>query len=116
VGSYFLLGISLFLTGVLYEKNYIRHTKLLPMKSQPIDEMSTENLRKNYKIIKLITAILFGALIVMAASAIYKTYTKGFGAFSILPLAFLPAFITNIINFKKIKKELIARGENLGHS
>ncbi|HCL06938.1 MAG TPA: redox-active disulfide protein 2 [Chitinophagaceae bacterium] len=81
------------------------------MKSQPISEMSTENLKKNYKAMKLATGILAGFFIVMLASGVYITFTKGFGTISILPLVFLPVFIGNITNLKKIKTELITRGE-----
>lgn len=81
------------------------------MKSQPISEMNTENLKKNYKAMKLATGILSGMFMVMVASGIYITMTKGFGAVSILPLVFLPLFISNITNLKKIKTELINRGE-----
>lgn len=81
------------------------------MKPQPISEMSTEQLKKNYKAMKLATGILSGMFMIMAGSGLYITLTRGFGAVSILPIVFLPLFITNIINLKKIKNELIARGE-----
>ncbi len=85
------------------------------MKSQPIAEMSTEVLKKNYKAMKLVIIILSVFLLIMVGSSVYVTLTKGFGAVSILPIAFLPLFILNIVNRKKIKTELIARGENLDH-
>lgn len=81
------------------------------MKPQPISEMSTENLKKNYKAMKLVMGILSGMFIVMVVSGVYITLTKGFGTISILPLVFLPIFISNITNLKKIKTELITRGE-----
>lgn len=81
------------------------------MKQEPISEMSTEKLKKNYKAMKLAIGVLSGMFIVMAVSGLYITLTKGFSTISILPLVFLPIFIGNIINLKKIKNELIARGE-----
>ncbi|TDO28657.1 redox-active disulfide protein 2 [Sediminibacterium goheungense] len=86
------------------------------MKSQPIAEMSTEVLKKNYKTMKMVIIILSVFLLIMVGSGVYITLTKGFGAVSILPIAFLPLFMLNMVNFKKIKKELTARGENLGDS
>ena len=83
------------------------------MKSQPISEMSTKDLRKNYKTIRILTMVLSGLFVVMAFSSVYITINKGFGASSILPLVFLPSFIINITNLKKIKSELLARGETL---
>lgn len=77
------------------------------MKSQPISEMSTENLKKNYKVMKLVTGILSVFFVVMAASGLYIALTKGFGTTTIIPLVFFPIFINNIINLKKIKNELI---------
>lgn len=87
------------------------------MKSQPILEMSTDVLKKNYKTIKMVIIILSVFLLIMAGSGIYIyiTLSKGFGAVSMLPFAFLPLFILNIVNLKKIKNELIARGETMNN-
>lgn len=73
--------------------------------------MSTEVLKKNYKSMKTVIIILSVFMVIMVGSGIYITLSKGFGAVSMLPFAFLPLFILNIVNLKKIKNELIARGE-----
>lgn len=83
------------------------------MKSPPISEMNTEMLKKNYKTMKMVIIILSVFLVIMVGSGIYITLSKGFGAVSILPFAFLPLFVLNIVNLKKIKNELITRGETL---
>jgi len=79
------------------------------MRQEPISEMSTEKLKKNYKVMKLAIGILSGMFIIMAVSGLYITLTKGFGTISILPLVFLPLFVNNIIQLKKIKTELLTR-------
>lgn len=83
------------------------------MKSPPISEMNTEMLKKNYKTMKMVIIILSVFLVIMVGSGVYITLSKGFGAVSILPFAFLPLFVLNIVNLKKIKNELITRGETL---
>ena len=83
------------------------------MNQPPIAEMSTEVLKKNYKSMKTVIIILSVFMVIMVGSGIYITLSKGFGAVSVLPLAFLPLFILNIVNLKKIKNELITRGEML---
>ncbi|MFW2475474.1 MAG: hypothetical protein ACN4EP_01080 [Sediminibacterium sp.] len=83
------------------------------MKSPSISEMNTEVLKKNYKTMKMVIIILSVFLVIMVGSGIYITLSKGFGAVSILPFAFLPLFVLNIVNLKKIKNELITRGETL---
>jgi hypothetical protein len=81
------------------------------MKSQPISEMSTESLKKNYKVMRFVTGILLSIVIIITGSAAYVTVTKGVGVVSILPIIFVPMFVNNIVNLKKAKAELIARGE-----
>ncbi len=81
------------------------------MRQEPISEMSTEKLKKNYKVMRFATAILSGMFIFMTGSAAYLTVTKGFSTISVLPIIFLPMFVNNIVNLKKTKAELIARGE-----
>jgi len=112
--AYFKKSLKLCFTNYLIsaKKTIFGSPKYPPMKTQPISEMSTENLKKNYKAMKLVTGILTGCFIVMVGSALYIGFTKGFGTTTtILPLVFVPLFISNIINLKKIKKELVARGE-----
>ncbi len=62
---------------------------------------------------KMVIIILSVFLVIMVGSGVYITLSKGFGAVSILPFAFLPLFVLNIVNLKKIKNELITRGETL---
>ena len=79
------------------------------MRQEPISEMSTEKLKKNYKAMKLATGILTGLFIVMIASGVYVTIRKGFGVPFLLLFVFLPLFVNNIIQLKKIKTELLTR-------
>lgn len=83
------------------------------MASKPIAEMTTEELKKTGKSLKIATSILCGVLVVMVASSIYLFIDKGFSASTIMPFVFLPLFILNLANLKKIKQELVSRGEEL---
>jgi len=79
------------------------------MASKPISEMTTEELHKTAKSMKIIVTILVASLIVMAASAVYLFIKKGFSATTILPIVFFPLVSLNMANMKKIKAELLSR-------
>lgn len=81
------------------------------MASKPISEMTTAELQKTAKSLKIVVAILAGTMIVMTASCVYLFIKKGFGPTTILPIVFLPLFTMNIANMKKIKAELLSRND-----
>lgn len=79
------------------------------MASKSISEMTTEELQKTEKFLKLATSILGVVLILMTASSVYLFIDKGFSAVTVMPIVFLPLFTMNMANMKKIKKELLIR-------
>ncbi len=79
------------------------------MKQVPLSELSQEELLKKEKTLKAASTVLGGMLVVLAAASVYLTYLQGFTVFSVLPVAFLPIFIVNIGNLKKIKAEISSR-------
>ncbi len=79
------------------------------MASKPISEMTTEELLKTDKSLRLAIIIMGVFLVLMTASSIYIFTKKGFSATSVLPIVFLPLFTMNMANRKKVKSELIKR-------
>ena len=79
------------------------------MASKPISEMTTEELQKTDKSLRLAIQIMGVFLVLMTASSIYIFTQKGFSATSVLPIVFLPLFTMNLANRKKVKSELIKR-------
>lgn len=79
------------------------------MKEKKFSETSTEELQRTKKTLQTITGILLGALIVLIALSLYITFTKGFTALLIIPLALLPIAILNFLTVKKINKEIESR-------
>lgn len=79
------------------------------MASKPISEMTTEELQKTEKSLKLSIKFIGVILILMLASSIYLFVDKGFSATTVMPIIFIPLFTMNIANLKKIKAELSTR-------
>jgi hypothetical protein len=79
------------------------------MKQLPLSELSQEELLKKVKTAKVAISALGGLLIVLVASTVYLTYLQGFSVFTVLPVAFLPLFIINVSNLKKIQAEIASR-------
>lgn len=79
------------------------------MKQVPLSELSQEELLKKEKTSKAANAALGGLLIVLVASTVYLTYLQGFSVFTVLPVAFLPLFILNVSNLRKIQAEIASR-------
>ena len=79
------------------------------MKQVPFSELSQDELLKKEKTLKAASTVMGGMLVVLAAASVYLTYLQGFTVFSVLPVAFLPIFIVNIGNLKKIKAEISSR-------
>lgn len=79
------------------------------MKQVPLSELSQEELLKKEKTLKAASTVLGGMLVVLAAASVYLTYLQGFSVFTALPVAFLPMFIINLGNLKKIQAEITSR-------
>ena len=79
------------------------------MKQVPLSELSQEELLKKVKTGKIAISALGGLLIVLVAATVYLTYLQGFSVFTVLPVAFLPLFILNVSNLKKIQAEIASR-------
>ncbi len=79
------------------------------MKQVPLSELSQEELLKKEKTLKAASTVLRGMLVVLAAASVYLTYLQGFSVFSVLPVTFLPIFIVNVGNLKKIQAEIASR-------
>jgi hypothetical protein len=74
------------------------------MKQLP--KMSIEELNKEQKSTKFITAVLIGAFI----GSIFLAFQNGFNMLTMIPVFFLPLVIINFNRLKKIKEELRLRG------
>ena len=79
------------------------------MAQKQLSEMTTEELNKNLKLMRVAIAVISASIGVMIVSAILNYSKKGFTVFTVLPLMFVPILTMNIANMKKIKAELIAR-------
>ncbi len=79
------------------------------MKQVPLSELSQEELLKKVKTGQIAISALGGLLIVLVAATVYLTYLQGFSVFTVLPVAFLPLFIINVSNLKKIQAEIASR-------
>jgi hypothetical protein len=79
------------------------------MKPKPLSEFSTEELKKNEKGMKIAVIVLGVCVGLMFLSGGYLFTKKGFTASTILPLVFLPLWLLNYRNWKKLKEELAKR-------
>ncbi len=79
------------------------------MKQVPLSELNQEELLKKEKTLKAASTVLGGMLAILAAASAYLTYLQGFSVFTVLPVAFLPMFIINLGNLKKIQAEIASR-------
>lgn len=83
------------------------------MKSKKISEMSNEELLKNEKVIKTITALFGGTLLFLFIITIFlNIIKKEFNPLTIIPIALFSIFIININSLKEIKKEKEKRNLN----
>ncbi len=78
------------------------------MTARSISEMSTENVKKNYKAMKRAIGILSALFIVLVALGTYVTIKKDIGFPLFLLFTSLPLFINNMGSFKKLKAERFA--------
>lgn len=79
------------------------------MKNENLGLQDTESLQKKQKLLKMVTAMLGGMLMVLLVLAIYISFKKGFSALVVVPIALMPILMLNVISIKNIKKELTSR-------
>ncbi|MBB2143894.1 redox-active disulfide protein 2 [Pedobacter sp. LMG 31464] len=79
------------------------------MSKKSLSELSNEELLKNEKTLKTITAMLAGAILVLFIINIVLAFKKGFSALSAVPIALLPIVIINFSSLKEMKKEIKSR-------
>jgi len=83
------------------------------MKENPYAKLTLDELNAKVKSLKSITSSITsafsGILLIMTFIGVFLSIRQGFRVFSVLPVAFLPLFIININNIKKIKEEIKSR-------
>lgn len=79
------------------------------MKPKPLAELSTEELIKMEKGMKIAVIVLGACVVLMLFSGGYLFAKKGFSTSTLLPIIFLPLWMINYRNWKKIKEELQKR-------
>jgi hypothetical protein len=73
-------------------------------------ELTNEALIKTEKNLKILISIFIGVLIALFGTAIYVTFTKGFTATVVTPIALSVVLIILIRNWKEHKAEIKTRG------
>lgn len=76
-----------------------------------LSNLSLEELNKRAKTSKFFTGLLGGILLVQFAVGIYLVTKQGFNVFIVIPVAFLPIFMVNMMGLKKINEEIARRKE-----
>jgi hypothetical protein len=79
------------------------------MAQKQLSEMTDEELKKNMRLMTIAVTVIIVSIIIMFISAVYSYLKKGFGITAVLPFAFMPIAIINLMNLKKIKQELTSR-------
>ncbi len=80
------------------------------MKNQPdLSTLNSEELNKRAKTTKTAAGLLLGIILIQLIAGIFLTIKQGFSVFIIIPFAFLPLMIINLINVKKINEEIAKR-------
>nr|WP_315175972.1 redox-active disulfide protein 2 [uncultured Flavobacterium sp.] len=80
------------------------------MKSKNLSELSVEELIKQQIIIKTVTSLLAGMLLVLFLLGIWLVFQKpSFLVFIVIPLTLMPLLIFNLTTLKKVKAELSLR-------
>jgi hypothetical protein len=80
------------------------------MKPKPLSELTTEELVKNEKGLKIAVIVLAVCVGLMFLSGGYLFAKKGFSFSTVMPLMFLPLWFINYRNWKNLKEELAKRG------
>lgn len=79
------------------------------MKPKPLSEFTTEELTKNEKGMKIAVIVLGICVGLMFISGGYLFAKKGFSFSTVMPVIFLPLWMINYKNWKKLKEELQKR-------
>ncbi|MCU0355735.1 MAG: hypothetical protein MUD08_18665 [Cytophagales bacterium] len=79
------------------------------MKQKPLAELGLAELQTKEKALKTAVTVMGVFLAIMILICAYLTFLQGFSVFTVLPVAFLPLFMVNIANLKKIKAEIASR-------
>ncbi len=83
------------------------------MKRNKLTELSLEKLKKQQQILKTVTGIFIGVLLVLSFTLIYTYFkTKELSPLMIMPITLSPLVIMNYLNTKKITKEINSRKES----
>ena len=81
------------------------------MKETDLSKLTREELLKQEKTAKTVSAFLFGTIFIQFAAGVFLTFKQGFNVFTILPVAFIPILIVSKTNLKKIRAEIDLRGK-----
>ena len=79
------------------------------MKTKNLSKLSTEDLQKQLKTLKILNSAFIGVLIVLFIASIALTFKKGFSPSLVVALCLLPILILNFKNITEMKKELDLR-------
>lgn len=80
------------------------------MKRNKLSSLSSEDLKKKEKSLKLATGLLTGAVLIMYGAQIYEYMeTKETSTLMLLPLVFTFLVVANYVNLKKITAEIKSR-------
>jgi Na+-transporting methylmalonyl-CoA/oxaloacetate decarboxylase beta subunit len=82
------------------------------MKNKKWNELSTDELLKNQKSVKVITYMLSGVLLFLFCMTLFLTVTDGFTPLLVVPIALFPILIMNFNTLNEIKKVLTSRNTN----
>lgn len=76
---------------------------------QPLTELSTEELNKKAKTLKIATIFMGFSVLIMLICGIIVSMKKGFSALTVTPLAFAPLLIIFSSQLKQVNNELKKR-------
>ncbi len=79
------------------------------MQETDLSKLTIEELLKQEKTAKIVSAFLLGTIIIQFTVGVFLTFKQGFNVFTILPIAFVPILIVNKTNLKKIRTEIDSR-------
>lgn len=80
------------------------------MKPKPLSQFATEELKKNEKAMRIAVIFLGVCVVLLFVSGGYLFSQKGFTASTVLPFVFLPLWLLNYRNWKKLNEELKKSG------
>ena len=77
--------------------------------AKQLSEMTNLELATRKKEMTVAVILILFCIVIMLISAVYTYTKKGFTATAVLPFAFFPIAIINLMNLKKIRAELGSR-------